>query len=192
MKALLACFLVFLAACATTAPAPVEYLLRPPLNESPATPQSAHIALGRVEIAPYLDQSGIVLATGDHRIQIAEDHRWAEPLSQSVRRTLAVDIGQAAGEPVAETSARGRQDVVIDVHIHRLHGSLQGKVVLDADWQIVDAGSDQVLGRYRFAHSTLTDSGGYDALVQAHVSLLQQLAQAIAGTLPDAPGEELP
>ncbi len=179
--------LLMLAGCASTPPAPVEYLLRPPLSETPSAPtaEPARVALGRLQIAPYLDQTGIVIATGDHRIEVAQDHRWAEPLSHSLRRMLQVDIAKAAGEPVAENSNEaGYQGIIVDVNVHRLHGSLDGKVMIDADWQLRDSASGALLGRYRFAHTALTQAPGYAALVQAHVVLLGDLSKAIAESLP--------
>lgn len=176
-----------LAACATTTAPPQEYLLRPPFEAAAVTgEQPAGITLGRVQVAPYLDQRGIVLETGEHRIEVARDHLWAEPLSQSLRQMLRSGLERASDRSVVDaqrTSADG--GVVIDVNVDRLHGSLQGEVVLDAGWLLRDASTGRVLGRYRLARSTLTDRPGYDALVQAHVALLEELARAIAGTLPE-------
>jgi hypothetical protein len=177
--------LVLLGGCATTVTVPVEYLLRPSLGERAGPIQTPPLAaLGRVSVAPYLDREGLVLETGDQRIHVALNHRWAEPLSHSLRRMLQVGISRASGTAVADVqSGAGNPELVIDVDVHRFHGSLQGRVILAADWQLRDPRSGRVLGRHELVHSTLTDADGYDALVRAHVALLEELSEAIAATL---------
>lgn len=174
-----------LAACASGPPAAVEYLLRPPLEEIGGGDERVpYAALGRIMLAPYLARDGIVVETGDHRIQAARGHLWAEPLSRSLRRMLQVGIGRASGRAVADTQAGAADhEVVIDVDIHRLHGSLQGAVAIAAEWRLRETSTNRMLGRHELVHSTLTTEPGYDALVQAHISLLEALSEAIAESL---------
>jgi hypothetical protein len=190
MKPVAMALLVVLSGCATTATMPVEYLLRPPLEERAGPVHTPPIAaLGRVSIAPYLDRKGIVLETAEQRIHVALNHRWAEPLSQSLRRMLQVGVSRASGTAVADVqygagnSGAGSPEVIVDVDVYRFHGSQQGRVILVADWQLRDPRSGRVLGRHEFVQSTLTDADGYDALVRAHIALLEQLSGAIAATL---------
>ena len=192
MSRLVPWLLLTLFGCASTpAPAPAEYLLRPPVEES-ARPlqQPPGAALGRVTVAPYLDRPGIVVETGGPRIQVARNHRWAEPLPQALRRTLQLGIGQASGRAVADRQHEpGGAEVVVDVDVERLHGTLEGKVTLAANWQLRDARTGRVLGRHELVRSTLTGESGYDAMVSAQIDLLQALAQAIARTLESARAE---
>lgn len=188
-RLLIPILMVIVTGCAATPSPPTEYLLRPPLPETDGhVRQAPDAALGRVSVPPYLDRQGIVLETGDQRLQVARNHRWAEPLSRSLRRMLQVGISRASGRAVGDTrSDTAGARLVIDVDIHRLHGSVDGQVILAADWQLRDAESGQVADRYRVVRSTLTAEGGYDALVRAHVTLLDELSTAIAETLDAAP-----
>jgi hypothetical protein len=177
--------LVIIGACASPSSPPVEYLLRPPLDEHVgAVPDPHHAALARLSVAPYLDQDGLVVETADLQIQVARQHRWAEPLSHALRHLLQSGIARASGTAVADLqSGRVDHEVAIDVDIHRLHGSLRGRVVLAAEWWLRDARTGRVIGRYEFVRSAQTSENGYDAMVRAHVTLLEQLSAAIAESL---------
>lgn len=170
--------------CSTTPPEPAEYLLRPSLENGRTIEQPPIAALGQLSVAPYLNRQGIVLETGEGRLEMARSHRWAEPLAHSLRRMLRMGIAQASGRAVAEArSGSGAAPVVIDVDIHRLHGSLEGEVVLAADWLLRDGDSAEVLGRYGTVHRVLTKEDGYPALVRAHAELLDALSASIADTV---------
>jgi uncharacterized lipoprotein YmbA len=58
-------------------------------------------------------------------------------------------------------------------------------VKLVANWLLRSAQSNDELGSFEFAGNTRTAMDGYDALVQAHMDLLEQLADEIAETLRD-------
>jgi hypothetical protein len=185
-RAPLCVLLIALTACASEPPAPVEYLLRPPLEQTAqAAEPTPYAALGNIALPVYLERQGIVVETGGHRIQVARDHRWAEPLSRAIRRMLQVGIAEAAGRGVAASRAQAKDpEVVIDVTVHQLHGSVDGEVVLAADWQVEAAADGRILRRGELAERTLTDAAGYDALVDAHAELLDRLSSAIADSLP--------
>lgn len=174
------------AGCTSTPPAPAEYLLRPALQETVrAVEQTPQLALGRVSLPPYLERDGIVLETGDRRVQAARDHRWAEPLSRALRRMLQTGVARASGRSVADLQNGDVEHVlVIDVDVHQFHGTVNGTVTLAADWALRDQRTGRVLQRHEFVRRTPTRERGYDALVAAHASLLDELAEAIAAALP--------
>ncbi len=175
--------LIVVAGCSSAPPAaPVEYLLRPSLEPSAgAEERTPSVALGRITVAPYLARDSIVIETAEHRIQAARGHRWAEPLSRSLRRMLQVGISRASGRPVADAQDDATAYAfLVDVDIHRFHGSLEGDVVFAAEWRLREPGTGRVLSHHEFVQSTLTTEPGYDAVVRAHVSLLEGLSSAIA------------
>lgn len=191
----LAAIAALLSGCANTpTAAPVEYLLRPSLEQS-AGPfeQPPRVALGRVSIPPYLDREGIVVETGDSRVQAAAGHRWAQPLARSIRRVLQVEVARALNQPVAGSREDSRNaEVIVDVSIHQFHGSVDGEVLLAAEWQLREPRTSRVLARREFVRTALTDESGYDALVSAHEKLLTELSRAIADSLgPDGAADQI-
>lgn len=172
---------VLLAACSSQPPQTASYLLR---SESGATSGAqladSGIALGTIRVASYIDQPGLVLATGDGKIHAARNNVWAEPLQISLRRYLATEISGGVGRDVA-ASAGATTRTRIDVTVDQLHGDGRGAAVLVAYWEIV---SDGASSAYRFSENQALAGDGYDALVAAEESLLRRLASAIAGSLP--------
>jgi uncharacterized lipoprotein YmbA len=158
-----------------------DYLLRPAPLTGAAQSQEP-VRLLRVDIAPYLDQDGIVLQTGAAEIHAGRQHVWAEPLDDSIRRYLQVAVSRAANVVVEVPplgTAGDRAELV--VRIHQLHGDLAGQVRLVAEWT-VRGGEEE--GLFRFEQSVVQRGEGYPALVDAHAELLDGLAEAIAASLP--------
>ncbi|MDZ7668864.1 MAG: PqiC family protein [Gammaproteobacteria bacterium] len=176
-----------LAGC-TAAPAPrtAEYLLGPTFAMEQAATVHTHpqAALTRVTVAPYLRSHGIVLETAQRRLETARDHRWAQPLDQSMRRVLQLTIAATSGLGVAaQPEAAEHAQILIAVDIHRFHGSADGHVQLVAEWQLRRAQDGSVAARHHFAERTATTAAGYRALVHAHAALTEELGTAIGRSL---------
>ncbi len=183
------CLLLAAACTSTTPPPPVEYLLQPtlPTGVTRLGENGQTVALGRVEIAPYLEREGIVVETADRRLAAAQGHRWAEPLQHSLRRLLQVEITRNSGLNVAPRVRAGTTtSVIVDVGIQRFHGTEAGLVTLVADWTVRVPRENRVIGHHQLVREMRTDADGYDALVRAHLSLAEGLAAAIARSLSEA------
>lgn len=171
-----------LAGCAGSPPVQDhDYLLRPQKLMVSSGSRSV-VQLKPVAVAPYLDQRGVVLQTGDSEIRVAKHHRWAEPLDEAVGRYLQVGIanqGEVAVESVPLTTANPA--VTVTVRINQLHGTEVGSVRLVADWKLDRAEQEPVL--YSFDESVRQAADGYPALVAAHAELLDALSAAIARSL---------
>lgn len=164
--------------CASQPIEPTYYLLRSgqPLPSGALQP-SAAFALGAVEIAPYLDQPGLVMETENGQTRPANHHLWAEPVFDGVRNFLATEIAQANGQELlpAKQSAAA---TVVNIRIDQLHGTLDGHANIVAYWSLVK--DDKVIALNRFTESQTLAASGYQALVDAEKALLAQLAQRIA------------
>lgn len=180
--ALLAALL--LAACASQAPKTTLYLL--PAEVATGTSRltgPVGVGLGRVGVAPYLAESGLVIETAERQVRPARFHQWAEPLDDGLRHFLQIEISKACGYALSDdTTQRARWDSTLDIEIDRLHGTLSGSAVLIARWRVTaSTGESQ---EFRFAASQPLPSKGYAGLVEAEIVLARQLAGAIAETLP--------
>ena len=187
MKACTSFLILLLTICAGCSSSPLpeshDYLLRPQVNTSKYE-NEAVIALDRVEIAPYLDEQGIVLETAAGQIDTATHNRWAEPLDFAIRRYLQVSISQDMSQNIAsiiEPSSKTRTR--IDVYVHQLHGSVTGTVKIVAEWQIRETESGNVIAAGQYANNETIAGDGYGEIVMAHSRLLDQLASSIASEL---------
>ncbi len=181
MKVAYVLLVVLLAGCASQAVEPSYYLLRSKQDLSSSTlSTSRDFSLGAVEIAPYLDQPGLVMETAEGEMRPASQNLWAEPVFDGVRNFLATEIAQAHGQELLPTKLTSNTTVV-NIRIDQLHGTLDGKATIVAYWWLVRAG--EVVALNRFSQSRTLAASGYSALVDAEKILLAELAQKIAASL---------
>jgi uncharacterized lipoprotein YmbA len=172
---------VVLAGCASQPVEPSYYLLRSGQDLSSSTLRpSTDFSLGAVEIAPYLDQPGLVMETAAGQMRPASHNLWAEPVFDGVRNFLVTEIAQANGQELLPTKLT-KDTTVVNIRIDQLHGTRDGKAVIVAYWWLVRA--DQVVALNRFSQSRALQTSGYSALVDAEKVLLAELAQKIAASL---------
>jgi uncharacterized protein len=172
---------ILLTGCASQAIEPSYYLLRSTQDlSSGQLSASKDFSLGAVEIAPYLDQPGLVMETADGQMRPASQNLWAEPIFDGVRNFLATEIAQAYGQELLPAKLT-KNTTVVNIRIDQLHGTLDGKARIVAYWWLVR--TDEVVDLNRFAESRNLETSGYSALVDAEKVLLAELATKIAASL---------
>ena len=188
--ALLSTIVLLLLACAGKTPVTTRYLLPASVPQGTQRVDApVWVALGRIQVAPYLNQAGLVVETDAHQVRPARYHKWAEPLGDGLRRFLSTEVSAALGYDVAaDTSQRGSWDYSIDVSIDRLHGTLSGDAVLVARWQLRPAPGKGEAVAFRFAQSEPLPREGYAGLVEAEIALVRQLANGMADSLRQVAG----
>jgi uncharacterized lipoprotein YmbA len=174
--------LTMLAACSGSAVEPNYYLLRTDqAQQSRALAPDTNYALGNVVIAPYIDQQGLVLETSAGQMRAARSHLWAEPMFESIRAFLIVEISQERGRDIYP-SRLNRDATNIDVRIDQLHGTHDGEARLVAYWWLHK--NTVVQSSHQFAETLRLSEDGYAALADAERRLLSDLAHSIARSLP--------
>ncbi len=172
---------LLLTACSGT---PVDnhyYLLRAeaPAHSRDLTP-STRFAMGSVNVAPYIDQSGLILEVGPGEIRPARHHQWAEPMAGALNNFLLVEVSRAVKEDVFPEAASDAP-LVYSVRIDQLHGTLDGDALLVAFWWIQRSGQEFV--SYQFTETRALAEDGYPALADAQKALLLDLAERIGESL---------
>jgi uncharacterized lipoprotein YmbA len=185
MRTFAAVFALLLISCAGS-PAPrTQYLLRAELAEQSGRVEApVRVGLGRVTVAPYLDQSGVVVETESGQVRAAREHQWAEPLGAGLRSYLGAEISASLGYDVsARPTDLDDWDYTVDVYVDRLHGTMAGTAVLDASYRITPRPGAGGVTAYRFSRAAPLPREGYPGLVDAEADLVRQLARAIAASL---------
>lgn len=182
--------LVLISGCAGSGPPELSrYLLRSevPFAERPLM-DTPRVIIGRVLVAPYLNQLGIVVETAPGQVRAARYHLWAEPLDQGLRQYLRQTLSREMAVDVGLDSAAG-WDYRLDVRFEEFHGSQDGRVDLTADysWTLAagDAVTDTIQRRMFTGSEPLTDDG-YTAMVAAHKRLLDRLVATVVRELPQS------
>jgi len=191
MRVLIATTILVALACAGTSPPITRYLL--PVNVPEGVERidpPIRVGLARVEVAPYLDQPGLVVETQVGQIRPASQHQWAEPIALGLQRHLRAELTTALGFGVSgNPSQRHRWDYAVDVSIDRLHGTLAGDAMLVAHWRVTPLQSGRDPVTYRLAAREPLAAQGYAALLDAEVELTRALAAAIADSVQTLRGE---
>lgn len=185
MKMTLASALILLlSACGGTPVQTQYYLLRSGIEQqSRDLAPSRRFAMGRIIIAPYIEQPGIVLETAAGEMRPAKHNQWAEPMREGLRQFLRIEVSSAAGEDVfPEEYSEG--SLAFDIRIDQLHGTVDGDALLVAYW-VIRRGGD-ILSSHQFAETRALTRDGYGSLVEAEKALLSDLAGRIAATLEGA------
>ena len=176
--------IVLLVACSGTPVQTQYYLLRSDMEQrSRDLEPSKNFAMGRIMIAPYIEQPGIVLETGQGEIRPARYHQWAEPMRDGLKQFLRVEVSQAAGEDIfPEDISQG--ELVFEVRIDQLHGTVEGDATLVAYW--LSRRDREIVSTHQFSEREALRSDGYGALADAEKALLSRLAGRVADTLKQA------
>ena len=152
----------------------------PPMGGGPG------IGVGPVTLADYIDRPNVVLARGEHELAIAEDHRWAGDLQDSIARVTATNLGRRVGTGNVRTypwqgDGGLRWQVTLDVR--QLHAGADGYAVIEAGWRAYALPGGAVAAARTFVDREPLESDGYPALVAAQSRLLARLADDIAAAL---------
>lgn len=149
---------------------------------------SRTILIGPVRLASHLEQPAIVERLGDHEVRYLAGHRWAEPLTQAVPRTLVRRLAGALPDACVAGYQRvtpGADTLQVEIEIDRLELTAANEAVLAASWRIFKPGES---GRARRNEATFSASfePGTDRVAAGVATLsaqFDQLARTVAADL---------
>lgn len=189
MKRLCAALALFLAACSLGGGGAKEsfYMLEGPEGPIPAGgAESLAVFVGPVSVPEAVDRAPMVLRTGPNQVEIAEAHRWAEPLKGAIARVVAEHLMRELSTPRVMSSRAGtgtEVDYRVALEVQRFDSSLQEGATLDVLWTVTPVKRG---GAARSGRTSLREpaSGGTpEALAAAHSRALRRVAQDIAAAI---------
>ncbi|HMS83857.1 MAG TPA: PqiC family protein [Nitrospira sp.] len=142
------------------------------------------IGLGPLTLPDMVDRPQLVLRTSEHRVVLAETHRWAGPLKTEIARVLAENLAHLLGSrSILSYPQRGaeRADVRLSVDVQRFESILGKTATIDAIWTVQWTDGKQRTDRTH-VQETVSDES-YDALVAAHSRALLTVSHGIASTI---------
>jgi uncharacterized lipoprotein YmbA len=152
----------------------------PPAAERPAAAPS--VLLGAVALPAYLDRRELVTRLASNQLRVDDLELWAEPLRDSVPRTIERDLGAALGDRAVQRSpwtGAAPPEIVVTVEIRRFEKTSQARVELAATWTI-EAQADGARLRRETRLSLVTDTST-QAAVAVMSDALAALSRDIAG-----------
>ncbi|MFA6284032.1 MAG: PqiC family protein [Desulfurivibrionaceae bacterium] len=180
---------LLLAGCARTTP--VSYYQLSPLETARTAPASAGagkmvLGIGPVRLPEYLDRPQLVSRLSPNRLQLADSHRWAEPLAENISRVMGENFSALLGTDRILLhpwpAARGT-DYQLLVEVLHFENESDGAARLVALWSVKGKDGAIVLPERRSSHLVPAASrdreGQVAALNQALGSLCREIAQAL-------------
>ena len=171
------------AGCGST-PKTQFYTLGAGLAAPPTAPPQAgyRVAVGPVTVPDIVDRPQLVVRLAPNRVELLEQHRWAEPLKSEIPRVIAADLTRLLGAEVSTEARRMDAEYHVRIEIGTFE-SLPGETVaLDALWSV----RHRAAGATRSGRTALrvaTDGAGYEALAAAHARALAQLSRDLAAAI---------
>ena len=175
--------LLLLVGCAASTPA--RYYVLSPLAEGKVASQEScpAVGIGPIKLPEYVNRTQIVTRTSPNEITLAYFDLWAEPLAESVPRTLAENVSRLiCTKEIVFFPWRPSHvpDYRVEVEILTMDGALGTTVSLEAWWSVA-SGKARVTRKATYTEQVTGQ--GYDALVQAESRALAALSRDIAGAL---------
>lgn len=180
---ILAIGVLTMAGCAPTPP-PTYFQLEEPANvQLSGIERGIAIGVGPLNLPAYLDRPHIVTRATEHRLELSDFNRWAEPLKDSMLRVIAVNLSNEL-ETTRVFALPRRIPVVpiefkVEINVARFDGRLGGEVVLVARWILLGK-EDQLISTKVSIIREQSVGSDYDALIKAQNKTLQKLSDEIA------------
>lgn len=180
---ILAIGVLTMAGCAPTPP-PTYFQLEEPANvQLSGIERGIAVGVGPLNLPAYLDRPHIVTRATEHRLELSDFNRWAEPLKDSMLRVIAVNLSNEL-ETTRVFALPRRIPVVpiefkVEINVARFDGRLGGEVVLVARWILLGK-EDQLISTKVSIIREQSVGSDYDALIKAQNKTLQKLSDEIA------------
>lgn len=196
-RAVVCILLMLLVGCAGNAPSKY-YILNPLPGENKVQSLSEEscisVGIGPIKLPEYLNRLQVIARNTQNEILLSNFDLWAEPLADSVPRTLGENISRilCTKQVVLFPWKPSRTpDYRVEVEVLSLDG-IHGKAVSLEAWWTISYGPEQTARVTRKSkYNVPTADQSYEALIQAHSQALAALSHEIADAMREL-GERTP
>jgi uncharacterized lipoprotein YmbA len=187
-------FVLSFLGCGTSQPSHF-YLLRAlsPASASSLSetkPSSLSIGLGPVTFPEYLDRPQIVTRASAHEVELAEFHKWAEPLQKNVANVLQENLSALLSTDGIVQHPWKRSsllDYQVALDVIQFDGIKSQEAVLKVRWTLVGEDGETLLVKKTSRFSEPVGGLDYEDFVQAMSLTLDSLSQEIADAIKGLP-----
>ena len=174
---------LIISGCARTPP-PTYYQLEEPANiQLSGVERGVAVGVGPLNLPTYLDRPQIVTRATEHRLELSEFNRWAEPLKESLLRVIVVNLSNKLESTrifvIPRRSSGVPLEFKVEINVARFDGRLGGEVLLVARWILTDQDSQLISTKVSIIREQ-SSGEGYDALIDAQNETLRAFSDEIA------------
>jgi len=182
--------MLLVSSCINT-PLPDYYVLTPERAiEASQNPQmvipDVALGIGPITIPETINRPNIVIPLDSNQLDVAEYHRWSEPLVENISRVVITNLAARTrlNRLYAYPWLGNDVDYRIRMDVLQMIGRPEEQVRFQVRWQILkgDKPAQLLMTRISDYQESVSDDG-YSALVAAYSRLLGQLSDEIAAEL---------
>lgn len=182
-------FIAGLGACSSEPVVISYYALVPPVSAADEVVQRTNkpaLVIERVDLAEYLQQSGMVIQSGDNQLRVSRSNLWAESLELALPKALVRELQRQSDDYSYYLKSMdwvARTDYRLRLRIDSLQATDKGEVVATGRYQLISAHdpNPQVFADFNFKRDL--DRDGYAHTVEQIQGLLAQIAEAILNSV---------
>jgi len=149
-------------------------------------PSGLAIGIGPINIPEYVDRPQIVTRISANELNLAEFHKWAEPLKDNIPQVLADNVSilmktdHVASYPWKRTTPI---DYQVTIDVTRLDTAPDGEAHLIARWHIFGENTRTVLDAKKSHFTAPIQGSDYAAIVSALNQTIGDLSRDIATSI---------
>ncbi len=178
--------------CGTSQPAHF-YLLRalspaPASSLSESQSSSLSLGLGPITFPKYLDRPQIVTRASTHEVELAEFHKWAEPLNENASNVLAENLSALLPTDQIVPFPWNRStppDYQLSLDVIQFDGKKNQEAILKVRWTVLGDDGETLFLQKTSQFSEPLGGSDYEVLVEAMSRMLASLSKEIANAIND-------
>jgi len=144
------------------------------------------LGLGPISFPKYLDRPHIVTRISSHEIDLAEFHKWAEPLKENVTNVLKENLSALlATDRIVQYpwNRSNLPDYQLSLDVIQLDGTKSQDAMLKVRWTLMKNDGKHVLQKKTSQFSEIVRGPQYEDLVEAMSRILATYSQEIADAI---------
>lgn len=179
--------LIVLSGCINT-PLPDYYVLTPEKSRMSVAAALSDLSLGigPITIPETINRPNIVTPLDSNQLEVAEYHRWSEPLIENISRVVITNLADRLGvnKLYAYPWLGNQIDYQIRIDVLQMIGSPKDEVYLQVRWQLLTGEKPRQLLDTRISEYRVAVVGeGYSAMVAAYSQAVSRLSDEISQVL---------
>lgn len=182
--------MVSVSACANTQPTHFYLLSAMQTSESStmldAKNSGISLGLGPISLPKYLDRPQIVTRISSHEIDLAEFHKWAEPLKDNLVSVLHKNLSMLLSTNRIVEYPWNRSnlpDYQLSLEVLQFDGTKNQEASLSVRWRLAGEDGNKVLQEKTSQFSEIIRGSDYEDLVEAMSRMLATFSKEIADVL---------
>jgi len=144
------------------------------------------LGLGPISFPKYLDRPHIVTRISSHEIDLAEFHKWAEPLKENVANVLDENLSALLSTDRIVQYPWKRSnlpDYQLSLDVIQLDGQKNQEAMLKVRWTLVADDGKRLLQKKTSQFSEILRGSEYEDLVEAMSRMLVSFSREIADVI---------